>query len=70
MIKSISFYSYNLNKIKFNQIKDYAILCLKQKNILSNYVNKNLLLDFYYNALSKIDFINKTKNLRLDNIDS
>ena len=42
MIKSMSFYSYELNKEKYDKIKDYAILCLKQKNILSFYINKDL----------------------------
>ena len=70
MIKSISFYSYDLNIEKYNKIKNYAILCLKQKNILSNYVYQNLLLILFHDNISKFDFIKLTKHLRLPNIHS
>ena len=64
MIKSISFYSYDLNIEKYDKIKNYAILCLKQKNILSDYIYQNLLLDLFYDNISKFDFIKSTKHLR------
>lgn len=65
-MKSYSFYSYKLNKDKFNMIKDYAIKVNINKNNLSKCVYNNLLLDLYYNKLSKYDFINQTKHLRED----
>ena len=65
MIKSMSFYSYELNKEKYSKIKDYAILCLKQKNILSFYINQHLILDFYYDKIFKFDFITKSKHLKI-----
>ncbi len=65
-IKSFNFYSYKLNKNKYNKIKDYAILINENKNMLSKYLYDNYKLDIYYNLLSKNDFVNKTKNLRKD----
>lgn len=64
MIKSYSFYSYKLNKDKFNLIKDYAILINQNKNNLSKYLFDNYKLDLFYNNLSKYDFIKLTKNMR------
>ena len=66
MFKSYSFYSYKLNKDKFNLIKDYVILINENKNNLSKYLFDNYKLDLFYNNLSKYDFINKTKNMRKD----
>ena len=63
MIKSYSFYSYKLNKDKYNIIKNYAIIINEYKNLLSKHTYKYYLLDIYY-GLSRGQFINKTKDLR------
>ena len=42
MIKSYSFYSYKLNKNKYNIIKNYAIIINEYKNTLSKYTYYNL----------------------------
>ena len=63
MIKSYSFYSYKLNKDKYNIIKNYAIIINEYKNMLSKHTYKYYLLDIYYD-LSKVQFMNKTKDLR------
>lgn len=63
MIKSYSFYSYKLNKDKYNIIKNYAIVINEYKNLLSKHTYKYYLLDIYY-GLSRGQFMNKTKDLR------
>jgi len=64
LIKSYSFYSYKLNKNKYNQIKDYAIKVIQNKNCLSQYLYDNLKPDLFYGNLTKNNFINKTKHMR------
>lgn len=66
MIKSVSFFSYKLNKTKFNTIKDYAILIKNNKNNLSKFLYDNYKLDLFYGTMSKYDFIKNTKDLRED----
>ena len=62
-MKSYSFYSYKLNKDKFNTIKNYAIKVNNNKNELSKYLYQYK-LDIYYGNLSKNDFVKQTKDMR------
>jgi len=58
--KSIFFYSYKLNKEKFNVVEDYAQLIQDTKNHLSKYVKDNLILKLF-NELDLKTFIKLTK---------
>ena len=68
--KSIFFYSYKLNKDKFDIIKDYAQVIQDTKNDLSTYVKENLILEIFNNQLDLKSFIGIIKPYNTYNIGS
>lgn len=72
MVKSYSFYSYNLNDGKFEYIENYVIRCVEYKNILSEYTSNNLLFDMFFNKnnWTAFKFIQTTKHLREKDINA
>ena len=68
--KSIFFYSYKLNKDKFDIISDYAQLIQDTKNYLSIYVKENLILEIFNNNLDLKSFMEITKPYNTHDIGS
>lgn len=62
MQKSYSFYSYQLNKEKFNQIKQIAEHLRDYKNIISQYLYDNLLEDLFFGKISLTSFDKECRN--------
>ena len=63
-IKSYSYKTHKLNKLKYNEIKNYAIKVRENKNNISKFIYENYLQDLIYNTFDNKVFGQSIKSLR------